>query len=283
MTCRVLPAAPGSTAARRTSPSGCGPATSPSSTTWTSTGSAPRRCSAARSPRSSTPRPASPAATPTSGRDPGRGRHPAGRRRRPGRVRPAQGGRRGPAGRRHAVRRRRGRGEGHGADRRRRWPRRWPRPRPGCRPARGVRGQHDGVPEAASASCCSTASACPTCAPRSTAGTCWSWSAATTTSEDLAALRPYIREYRPVLIGVDGGADALLEAGYQPDIIVGDMDSVSDRALRCGAEMVVHAYPTAGPPGWPGSSARHGAGASSRPPAPARTSRCCSPTTRAPA
>ncbi len=60
--------------------------------------------------------------------------------------------------------------------------------------------------------------------------------------EDLATLRPYIREYRPVLIGVDGGADAILEAGYTPSMIVGDMDSVSDRALTCGAEIVVHAY-----------------------------------------
>ncbi|MGQ0464672.1 MAG: putative cytokinetic ring protein SteA [Sporichthyaceae bacterium] len=67
--------------------------------------------------------------------------------------------------------------------------------------------------------------------------------------EDLAALRPYIREYRPVLVGVDGGADALLEAGYTPDLIVGDMDSVSDKALRCGAELVVHAYSDGRAPG----------------------------------
>jgi uncharacterized membrane-anchored protein len=67
--------------------------------------------------------------------------------------------------------------------------------------------------------------------------------------EDLAALRPYLREYRPVLLGVDGGADALLEAGYTPDVIVGDMDSVSDRALRCGAELVVHAYRDGRAPG----------------------------------
>jgi uncharacterized membrane-anchored protein len=60
--------------------------------------------------------------------------------------------------------------------------------------------------------------------------------------EDIVTLRPYIREYRPVLIGVDGGADALLEAGYRPDLIVGDMDSVSDAALNSGAELVVHAY-----------------------------------------
>ncbi len=60
--------------------------------------------------------------------------------------------------------------------------------------------------------------------------------------EDLSALRSYIRELKPVLIGVDGGADALLEEGLRPDIIIGDMDSVSDAALRCGAELVVHAY-----------------------------------------
>jgi uncharacterized membrane-anchored protein len=67
--------------------------------------------------------------------------------------------------------------------------------------------------------------------------------------EDLQTLRPYIREYHPVLIGVDGGADALLEAGWRPDMIVGDMDSVSDRALRCGAEVVVHAYRDGRAPG----------------------------------
>jgi uncharacterized membrane-anchored protein len=67
--------------------------------------------------------------------------------------------------------------------------------------------------------------------------------------EDLATLRPYITEYRPVLIGVDGGADAILEAGYRPDLVVGDMDSVSDRALTCGAEVVVHAYRDGRAPG----------------------------------
>ncbi|MDF2710990.1 MAG: thiamine pyrophosphokinae [Nonomuraea muscovyensis] len=67
--------------------------------------------------------------------------------------------------------------------------------------------------------------------------------------EDIATLRPYIREYRPVLIGVDGGADALLEAGYLPDVIVGDFDSVSTKALTCGAELVVHAYRDGRAPG----------------------------------
>ncbi|GAA3757061.1 putative membrane-anchored protein [Spinactinospora alkalitolerans] len=67
--------------------------------------------------------------------------------------------------------------------------------------------------------------------------------------EDIAALRSYIREYRPAIIGVDGGADALLEAGYRPDIIVGDFDSVSDKALTCGAELVVHAYRDGRAPG----------------------------------
>jgi uncharacterized membrane-anchored protein len=67
--------------------------------------------------------------------------------------------------------------------------------------------------------------------------------------EDLRALRHYIREYRPVLLGVDGGADALREAGYRPDIVVGDMDSVSDEALCSGAEIIVHAYPDGRAPG----------------------------------
>jgi uncharacterized membrane-anchored protein len=67
--------------------------------------------------------------------------------------------------------------------------------------------------------------------------------------EDLRALRPYIREYRPVLMAVDGGADALLEAGYRPDVIIGDMDSVSDEALQAGSELVVHAYPDGRAPG----------------------------------
>jgi uncharacterized membrane-anchored protein len=67
--------------------------------------------------------------------------------------------------------------------------------------------------------------------------------------EDLRALRPYIREYRPVLLAVDGGADALIDAGYRPQLIIGDMDSVSDDALASGAELVVHAYPDGRAPG----------------------------------
>src|SRR6478609_7646357 len=59
---------------------------------------------------------------------------------------------------------------------------------------------------------------------------------------DLRIVRPYIRDFKPVLIGVDGGADALREAGYKPDVIVGDMDSVSDSALQSGAEVLVHGY-----------------------------------------
>ena len=66
---------------------------------------------------------------------------------------------------------------------------------------------------------------------------------------DLRAVGPYIREFKPILIGVDGGADRLLEGGYAPDLIVGDMDSVSDKALTCGAEIVVHAYPGGRAPG----------------------------------
>lgn len=69
--------------------------------------------------------------------------------------------------------------------------------------------------------------------------------------EDLAALKRsgYLRELRPVLIGVDGGADALRELGYTPDIVIGDFDSVGEATLRCGAELIVHAYPGGKAPG----------------------------------
>jgi uncharacterized membrane-anchored protein len=66
---------------------------------------------------------------------------------------------------------------------------------------------------------------------------------------DLRTLRPFIRDMRPVLIAVDGGAEALLEAGLTPHMIVGDMDSAGEDALRCGAELVVHSYPDGRAPG----------------------------------
>lgn len=67
--------------------------------------------------------------------------------------------------------------------------------------------------------------------------------------EDLDALRGYVREVRPVLVGVDGGADALLDVGLKPDMVIGDMDSVTTEALVSGAELVVHAYPGGEAPG----------------------------------
>src|SRR4051794_17353345 len=67
--------------------------------------------------------------------------------------------------------------------------------------------------------------------------------------DDLRSVRPYVRDFKPVLVAVDGGADALIEAGHRPDVIVGDMDSVSDKALESGAELVVHAYPGGLAPG----------------------------------
>jgi uncharacterized membrane-anchored protein len=66
---------------------------------------------------------------------------------------------------------------------------------------------------------------------------------------DLATLGEYIREMRPVVIAVDGGADALRDQGHKPDIIIGDVDSVSDAALRSGAQLIVHAYSDGRAPG----------------------------------
>lgn len=66
---------------------------------------------------------------------------------------------------------------------------------------------------------------------------------------DLKMLKPYIRDIKPALIGVDGGADALLEEGLVPDIVIGDMDSASDKALRSGAQLIVHAYKNGKAPG----------------------------------
>jgi uncharacterized membrane-anchored protein len=66
---------------------------------------------------------------------------------------------------------------------------------------------------------------------------------------DLRILRPYVRDVKPVLVAVDGGADAILAEGFEPDVIVGDMDSASDRALRSARELVVHAYPDGRAPG----------------------------------
>lgn len=67
--------------------------------------------------------------------------------------------------------------------------------------------------------------------------------------EDLAALGAYIREVKPLFVAVDGGADALVDAGFEPDMIIGDMDSVTTEALLSGAELVVHAYPGGEAPG----------------------------------
>jgi uncharacterized membrane-anchored protein len=70
---------------------------------------------------------------------------------------------------------------------------------------------------------------------------------------DLRTLRPFIRDVHPVIVAVDGGADAVLQAGLKPDMIVGDMDSAGAPALqaavRGGAELVVHSYPDGRAPG----------------------------------
>lgn len=67
--------------------------------------------------------------------------------------------------------------------------------------------------------------------------------------EDLHAITAYILDVKPVIIAVDGGADGCIELGFTPHIIIGDMDSVSDRALQSKAELIVHAYPNGEAPG----------------------------------
>jgi uncharacterized membrane-anchored protein len=71
----------------------------------------------------------------------------------------------------------------------------------------------------------------------------------TTYRKDLQALRAYIQDTKPILVGVDGGADAIREEGFEPDMVLGDMDSASDAVLTSGAELVVHAYPDGRAPG----------------------------------
>lgn len=68
-------------------------------------------------------------------------------------------------------------------------------------------------------------------------------------AEDLRQLKRYIREHRPVLIGVESGAETLRDAGYRPEVIVGDPDSISTETLKCGAEVVVPAQSDGHAPG----------------------------------
>jgi uncharacterized membrane-anchored protein len=68
---------------------------------------------------------------------------------------------------------------------------------------------------------------------------------------DLRRIRAFIREQKPVLVGVDAGAEALRAAGLRPDVVVvgpaglgganGASRAVSDQALTAAREVVVHA------------------------------------------
>ena len=102
-------------------------------------------------------------------------------------------------------------------------------------------------------------------------------------TRDLRIVRPYIRNFKPVLVGVDGGADKLIEAGYKPEVIVGDMDSVSDEALGTpGPSWSCTRTRTGVRPGSSGSSNWAARRWSCRCPGSARTWRCSSPTKREP-
>ncbi|MDT5086050.1 MAG: hypothetical protein QOJ61_3093 [Mycobacterium sp.] len=60
-------------------------------------------------------------------------------------------------------------------------------------------------------------------------------------TEDLKRLKPFIKEYQPVLIGVGAGADVFRKAGYRPQLIVGDPSTLSTEVLKCGAQVVLPA------------------------------------------
>ncbi|ACC40953.1 MULTISPECIES: putative cytokinetic ring protein SteA [Mycobacterium] len=60
-------------------------------------------------------------------------------------------------------------------------------------------------------------------------------------ADDLKSLKPFIKEYQPVLVGVGTGADVLRKAGYRPQLIVGDPDQISTEVLKCGAQVVLPA------------------------------------------
>lgn len=56
---------------------------------------------------------------------------------------------------------------------------------------------------------------------------------------DLRGLRDYIKDNDAILIGAGAGADALLDAGFTPNLVVGALDNLSDRALKQGGEVVI--------------------------------------------
>ena len=145
--------------------------------------------------------------------------------------------------------------------------------------ARALRRQHARVHPPRGAAHVRAARRCHRCTRSSRDVTRSWWSAATTTAATSPRCAPYIREYRPVLIGVDGGADALLEVGLKPDVIIGDFDSVSEpgSALRRRARAP---RPSRRPRARSREPRRRGASttSSSSPRARARTWRCCSRT-----
>jgi uncharacterized membrane-anchored protein len=66
---------------------------------------------------------------------------------------------------------------------------------------------------------------------------------------DLKRLKPFIKEYQPLMVGVDGGADTLMEMGYRPDLVVGDPEGMKSATLKSGAQVVLPADPDGHAPG----------------------------------
>lgn len=58
--------------------------------------------------------------------------------------------------------------------------------------------------------------------------------------KDLAAIKRYLRDHRPVIIAVGDAGDAALKYASSPDLIMGDLEGVSDDVLRSAGRVLIH-------------------------------------------
>lgn len=67
--------------------------------------------------------------------------------------------------------------------------------------------------------------------------------------KDIKALYHTLKRKQSIVIAVDGAADGLMKYRICPDFIVGDMDSISEKTLNCGATLICHQHPNGRSPG----------------------------------